>query len=543
MATYKEINDTIKSMEQTIDSWEMFADNMLEEEGFNIPRTKEFMISVTEDDIKFIDKIETAEEIFKQIGDFTDESIEKLARTTWVDEQVKKDRTLINMQMEAEKNELQDGKEKRPSKEVLDKIEKYRTKLQKKFKEEFSDVYTSKKLECIKAKLLDVLKLVHNIENSKKQEQKFKEETKENMAEYIAKITSEEYLEKKRTSLKELEEKANALTNEKEKAIILKQVEEQRAADNFTFLFTRFNALGTEETDRIVRNFFSTQRSRATIQRCTAKLKQLGYQNNIWQAFFNLEENFLEEKYHVFNNLFLFQIMSFVAYIEPSKEADKLFAGTLISYTGNLIYGRFSSDVERNRFVKVITDYLDLYEPYREKFEKDNAMAPSHPTRVARMKEEEESVREMIYANLADAGYKVTEAVKKLDLPDLRDFYDEWINKYLAEKNSVVKTPLGDIITELRLNTEGHMREKLKKTYMQFAGWTEEMNQFFNTEDIEILKKTCKEAQDACSVRQKKMDAEAKAISKPEKDPEDGVQNEESAEVSNEEPLDTNEED
>lgn len=510
MATYKEINDTIKSMEQTINTWEAFADNMLEEEGFNVPRTKEFMLSITKDDIKFIDSVETIQDVYGKLGSFTKEKIQDMAKTAWIEHEVKKDPTLIKMQMDAEANAVRGLNESYTDKDELAAINKYKEKLEKKFEEQFPDIYAEKQVDCMKEKLLEVFELIHDIEDSKKQEQKFKDETKENMANYISKITSEEYLQKKRNSLNELEEKAKSLTDEKERAIILQQVAEQRAADEFTFLLARFNKLGKEETDRIVRNFFSNQRSRATIQRCTAKLKQLGYQNNLWQSFFNIEEDFLEEKYHAFNNLFLFQIMSFVAYIDPSKEADKLFTGTLISYTGNLIYNRFNSEAEKERFIKVITDWLDLYEPYREKFEKENVMSPTHPTRIARMKEEEQSVREMIYANLTEAGYEVTDEVKALDLPDLREFYDGWINKYVAEKNNTSKTPLNEIIGELRLNTEMHMREKLKKTYMQFAEWTEEMDQVFNTEDIELLKKKCKDAQDACSLKQKELDEEAR---------------------------------
>lgn len=156
----------------------------------------------------------------------------------------------------------------------------------------------------------------------------------------------------------------------------------------------------------LVDNFFDKRRSAYLMQKFTDKCEQLNLRPDLQRYLLNIEENFLEEEFHVFNNLFLFYCMRQIAYSDRDnvREAKQPIQGMI-----NLIYNKFYSDDVRDTFLEAIRNFLRKFEEYRDLFNEKNILSPNHPYRKQKDAERAAMVKlstmKQLIEDYPDAGY------------------------------------------------------------------------------------------------------------------------------------------
>jgi hypothetical protein len=192
------------------------------------------------------------------------------------------------------------------------------------------------------------------------------------------------------------------------------------------------------------------------------KIKRFGYDGKIYRYFFNLEENFLPEKYHVFNNFSLFMFMRTVAYADPAKREDQLIVK---SYTGdltNLIYHRFDSTETEKSYVDAMCKVLDLFEEYAEYFNINNMTHPNHPVRVENEKSAE--------------AHRKFDCINTMKSMGIEGYDEEWSSKELMEyMNKEIE----------RMNEERAEKAATEPSEIEDEVETDEVNDDYTDEDFE----------------------------------------------------------
>ena len=195
------------------------------------------------------------------------------------------------------------------------------------------------------------------------------------MAESIMKAQDDpKYQEKKAEMLSKLD---NEIENEsdpyqKKKLVDLKDY--QTSLDTCEYVFDRILHIDGE-AENIIESFFDSTKNRYIMKKATDKFKQLGLGNAsaTLRRLGNIEEMFLDEKYAQFNNLFLFVAFRMVASARSDNERG--YAKDLIVKLNRLVNHAFTTPEHEQEFLKVITDFEDLFlqnDEYREKFINEN---------------------------------------------------------------------------------------------------------------------------------------------------------------------------
>ena len=254
---------------------------------------------------------------------------------------------------------------------------------------------------------------------------------------YVNYLTSPEYQEKKKQRIIDLKNKAEAETNEVEKEKVMKLVRAMESTMTLSFLFTRLEKLGKDEKDNIINAFFNDKRSSYIINRYKVNAKKVGFNPEVYKYFFNLEEKFLEEDYHVYNNLFLFFNMRYIAYIDVYNKEERMYAQSLFNNMANLIYHKFPSDDDENNFKNVIYNFLDYFKDDYKYFEDNNFTHPKHPRRIEKDKEHNKEIHDMLVFNINKLSDDLN--IEKIDIDDksndeLREIYEK-LNKDKEEQD------------------------------------------------------------------------------------------------------------
>lgn len=216
-----------------------------------------------------------------------------------------------------------------------------------------------------------------------KQYNEIMSESGEILSEYMEYMNSNRMNKTMENRIQAMKAAAELETSEYKKGKINKMVAAMEACTTHSYLFSQFN---DEYRDRNVKSikdaYFDKQRSRYVIDKFMDKIKRFGYDGKIYRYFFNLEETFMKEKYHVFNNFSLFMFMRTVAYADPGKREDQLIVKSYIGDLTNLIYHRFESTEAEAAYVSSMEKVLDLFEESAEYFNVNNMTHPNHPVRL-----------------------------------------------------------------------------------------------------------------------------------------------------------------
>ena len=273
---------------------------------------------------------------------------------------------------------------------------------------------------------------------SQQEVQSLKKESNDVLNEYFNYMSSDKIKESRKKRLELMKNELETVTDEVQKKKIVDMIATMEASLNFDFLKTRFNKLGDDEISNIEKGFFDEKRGTYIIEKFKTKIVKFGYRDNIFQLFLNIEENFLDEKYAPYNNLFLFIYTRMVAYSNPDDRKDKLFVQTLTGALANLIYHKFDSTTNEQQFLSVISNVLDYFEKDRDMFISGNTTYINHPMRQEVLKKHETRRREALIKSMDKLGIKGYD--KDASIDDLQEFYNNEVDlltkKQLADYNS-----------------------------------------------------------------------------------------------------------
>ena len=273
---------------------------------------------------------------------------------------------------------------------------------------------------------------------------------KENLDKEIRDITNKSYdastsskarLEK----VESLEKQLDSETDPDKKAKIQKMLNTVRKTEDLSFLTERIVKIGDNEVRNIINTFFHQKRSSLIMDKFRIRIKRLGYDENTYKMFFNIEEMFLPEEYYPMNNMFLFMAMRFISYADTNNKDDALFCSSLLIKMYNLVYHRFSTPEEEAAFINQIKMVDDYFAPYKETLIEKNVTSPNHPARQEAHRESEARLRESLCNAIHDHGKELTDEVVKMSVKELKEYLEKIVTEEKAEKEAEVESFVSEI--------------------------------------------------------------------------------------------------
>lgn len=198
-----------------------------------------------------------------------------------------------------------------------------------------------------------------------------------------------------------------------------------------------------KEKSTIMRQFFSESEGSYSLNRCKSRSPKFGFDADWYKFFFNLEENFLPEEYHVFNNLFLFNVMRFIGYQDPYNSKDRGMVQAIVSSLTGLVYHKFADTEMENVIISLIKDYDSYFEDQREKFMKDNTTRPNHPVRLEQSKKADADRRNELFAAMVKFNFEIPENAADISTRDLQEYFNNKMEE-MVSKNTKEKELHGD---------------------------------------------------------------------------------------------------
>lgn len=201
-----------------------------------------------------------------------------------------------------------------------------------------------------------------------------------------------------------------------------------------------------KEKSTIMRQFFSESEGSYSLNRCKSRSPKFGFDADWYKFFFNLEENFLPEEYHAFNNLFLFNVMRFIGYQDPYNAKDRGMVQAIVSSLTGLVYHKFADTEMENVIISLIKDYDSYFEDQREKFMKDNTTRPNHPVRLEQSKKADADRRNELFAAMVKFNFEIPENAADISTHDLQEYFNNKMEE-MVSKNTKEKELHGDAET------------------------------------------------------------------------------------------------
>ena len=201
-----------------------------------------------------------------------------------------------------------------------------------------------------------------------------------------------------------------------------------------------------KEKSTIMRQFFSETEGSYSLNRCKSRSPKFGFDADWYKFFFNLEENFLPEEYHAFNNLFLFNVMRFIGYQDPYNAKDRGMVQAIVSSLTGLVYHKFADTEMENVIISLIKDYDSYFEDQREKFMKDNTTRPNHPVRLEQSKKADADRRNELFAAMVKFNFEIPENATEISTRDLQEYFNNKMEE-MVSKNTKEKELHGDAET------------------------------------------------------------------------------------------------
>lgn len=274
---------------------------------------------------------------------------------------------------------------------------------------------------------------------------------KDNLEKEIRDITNKSYdastsgkarLEKVESLQKQLDDETDPV----KKIQIQKMLDTVRKTEDLSFLTDRIVKLGDNEVRNIINTFFNAKRSSLIMEKFRIRIKRLGYDENTYKMFFNIEEMFLPEEYYPMNNMFLFVAMRFISYADTNNKNDALFCSSLLIKMYNLVYHRFSTPEEEKEFINQIKAVDDYFVPHIATLEEKNVTSPNHPARQEARAENEAKLRESLCNAIHDHGKELTDEVVKMSIKELK----EYLEKIVAEEKAAKEAEVESFVSEIQ---------------------------------------------------------------------------------------------
>lgn len=281
--------------------------------------------------------------------------------------------------------------------------------------------------------LLDIKRDSMTLFNTEKSIKDLRDQSSDVLKEYFTYYSSKELRKMKLERLDIMKKEVEKESDEKLKKQMEKKIADMEAAYSLSFLFTRIEKFGKKEIENIKDAFFDKAKGSYIIDKYRSKIESFGFKDKLYRYFFNIEETFLPEEYHVYNNLYLFIYMRMVAYADANNKTEKLFVQSLTSTMANLVYHRFEEKINEDEFITIVERLLDNFAEYKDFFEKYNAMHPNHPKRIEATKKREKERREFLMTKMDQMG--ITGYPEDACADDLQNYLNDSIEKMLQEQS------------------------------------------------------------------------------------------------------------
>ena len=291
----------------------------------------------------------------------------------------------------------------------------------------------------------EIKELQMNLYNAEQESDKLKAQSQDILNDYFEYLSSPEIAAARKNRLDKMRSLAEAETDEGKKYSMLRMINSMERADNMEFIFDRLYADAVGESKRVIESFFDDRRGSYVIQRYKDKITKFGFDVNLYKYFFNLEENFLDEKYHAFNNLFLFYYMGFVAHAKPYDKTDKLFVQSITSAMANMIYHKFNSKIEEQKFIHIIEKFEDdFFRDQYDYFMENNTTRPGHPVRVTATAKYEADQKAQMIAKMTELGIDGYD--ESMSAKEMQKFFNDKMEEMLEaqKKEREVKFDVGE---------------------------------------------------------------------------------------------------
>ena len=199
--------------------------------------------------------------------------------------------------------------------------------------------------------------------------------------------------------------------------------------ESFSFLFNRITdpKIKDKERDVIKRGFFKVCEGSLVMDKYKSKIKKFGFNEDIVPHLLGLEELFLSDKYHPFNNLFLFNYMRYTAYADPDNMEERMYVQAITDALVSLVYHRLT-DEKKTYLISIIEKFDNLFLYEKEKFIESNTTNPDHEYRIERDK----NTREKITTYLKENNIEYSD-----DMP-LRQLQELYSNSFKEKEKEVL---------------------------------------------------------------------------------------------------------
>ena len=303
--------------------------------------------------------------------------------------------------------------------------------------EDFKD---KKEIDYIKYVLTDIKKSVDDYHKLEKDKDDLTGKMNQWKEDYFNYINSDEYKDIIKKKINSLKNRLNEVDGY-EKIKIMQLIEGMEKSENITFLYNQINKKGEKEINNIHDIYFNNNRSSLVMSKFKSKIVRFGYSENIYRGFFNLEENFLPEKYHKYNNLFLFHIMRTISFFDPDSKVDGLYTSAIFLKLHNLNYHSFRNQDDENEFLDFIMKFEDQFDKFDD-FEEKNSSYKNHPARMESEKRLEEQRKILIINQLNKLGVKPD---LELSSKELREMLDDIIDKKSKGEEEVKENDVSNL--------------------------------------------------------------------------------------------------
>ena len=309
----------------------------------------------------------------------------------------------------------------------------------------------------------EVKDLQMNLYEADQEYNKLKDESNNILNDYLNYLSSPEVVEARKNRLANMKTLAESETDVVKKARMMEMINSMEQTDTMEFIFKRFHDDAVKESKSVLEAFFNERKGSYVIDRYKKKIGKFGFDVNLYKYFFNIEENFLPEKYQAFNNLFLFYYMRFIAYANPDNKTDKLFVQTLTSALANTIYHKFNSTIEEQKFLNIIQRFEDYFMDKYDYFMENNTTRPGHPVREHANAKYEADRKARLIAKMDEM--KITGYDENMTSKELQEYFNESIEKMLEEQKqerdskNVKVTEEEDGSTRIEPNMDGEVEQ------------------------------------------------------------------------------------
>ena len=265
---------------------------------------------------------------------------------------------------------------------------------------------------------------------SKQQADEVRRDAKPILDEYFSYLSSDKYIQIVKDKIDMLNAAIALEEDPLKRSEMEKQIKIISSTIDHSYLLRRFNKYGESEIKSIADAYFDNRKSKYIMERYKDKITKVGFNENIYVNFLNIEENFLPEKYSVFNNLFLFIYTRMIAYTDVYDRAELTIARSATSSIAKLIYHKYDNLTGENEFKSIIMNILDKFESYRDKFDKDNITHPNHPVRIAHEEEHEKNRKEALINSCKRFNISLDDIdVDNISADKLQEYFNEELDK------------------------------------------------------------------------------------------------------------------